>query len=64
MQENVLVQSGRRTNGHRSRPWPATALVHHGAGIAAESAASERGTDIVHEWGLQSFPASDPPANW
>jgi hypothetical protein len=20
--------------------------------------------DIVEEWGLQSFPASDPPANW
>jgi hypothetical protein len=23
-----------------------------------------RSTDIVEEWGLQSFPASDPPANW
>jgi hypothetical protein len=21
-------------------------------------------TDIVEEWGLQSFPASDAPANW
>jgi hypothetical protein len=20
--------------------------------------------DIVDEWGIQSFPASDPPANW
>jgi uncharacterized protein (UPF0210 family) len=28
---------------------------------------AERGTgriDIVEEWGIQSFPASDPPANW
>ena len=21
-------------------------------------------TDIVDEWGMDSFPASDPPANW
>jgi hypothetical protein len=20
--------------------------------------------DVVHEWGVASFPASDPPANW
>lgn len=20
--------------------------------------------DLVDEWGMQSFPASDPPANW
>jgi hypothetical protein len=24
----------------------------------------EQTGDIVEEWGQQSFPASDPPANW
>jgi len=64
MQQNVRVQPRRRTNGHRSRPWSAPALAHHRAEIAVEPVVPERGTDVVHEWGLQSFPASDPPANW
>ena len=29
---------------------------------AAAPAASR--PDIVEEWGMQSFPASDPPSNW
>ena len=31
---------------------------------ARESAAVNVPVDIVDEWGVQSFPASDPPANW
>jgi hypothetical protein len=33
------------------------ARVDHGA-------AADPPIDIVDQWGLQSFPASDPPANW
>jgi hypothetical protein len=39
------------------------------AAAAAPSAkrrldATRTGPDIVEVWGLDSFPASDPPANW
>jgi len=37
----------------RTTPLPATQRA---------TAATE--LDIVEEWGRQSFPASDPPANW
>jgi len=30
----------------------------------AAGGADDQLSDLVHEWGLQSFPASDPPANW
>jgi len=28
------------------------------------SATDDWQPDLVDQWGLQSFPASDPPANW
>ena len=39
-----------------------------GAGLAPSQEREARTTQppiyIVEEWGLQSFPASDPPPNW
>jgi len=33
-------------------------------GLARRRQANRPSIDIVEEWGLQSFPASDPPTNW
>jgi len=33
-------------------------------GPATRRTANDATPDIVEEWGRQSFPASDPPANW
>jgi hypothetical protein len=39
-------------------------LLPAGSVIGAEAEPGALPADIVEEWGLQSFPASDPPANW
>jgi len=32
--------------------------------LQAEAARKDRADAMIDEWGLQSFPASDPPSNW
>jgi hypothetical protein len=34
------------------------------APVASTGTEQASPVDIVDEWGIQSFPASDPPANW
>ena len=56
------IHLGQRVNGHCALP--RSTLLVHSTEIVVEPVTAEHDADIVHEWGLQSFPASDPPANW
>lgn len=55
--------------GHRLRTAPAR-VIGPPTVSRPDKPSRVRGTgdrdfaDIVDEWGAQSFPASDPPANW
>ena len=42
----------------------APAAAQLGRGLRVSAVADVTPDDIVDQWGVQSFPASDPPANW
>jgi hypothetical protein len=44
-------------------PWP-RARESTSAKAKVSSGSDASPWDMVDEWGVQSFPASDPPANW
>ena len=51
-------------NGRKVRSALTTTVGHFSAPVRSGSEAGAGWSDIVQEWGEQSFPASDPPANW
>ena len=55
---------GQQVNEHRPPRPTVIPAVHPAVEVVSEPIPSNEGLDIVYEWGIQSFPASDPPANW
>jgi hypothetical protein len=51
-------------NGRKVLSALRTTVGHFSPPVRSGSPAATGSRDIVQEWGEQSFPASDPPANW
>jgi hypothetical protein len=56
------IRLGQHVTGQPASADPA--LLDPDVEVGVDPVVYERGFDLVDEWGLQSFPASDPPANW
>ncbi|MGK5111382.1 MULTISPECIES: hypothetical protein [unclassified Geodermatophilus] len=54
-----IVAAGRSRVERDGEPGRVSGVVRDGAGTGAGPL-----TDIVDQWGEQSFPASDPPPTW
>jgi hypothetical protein len=64
LNRRTAVATAVAPNGRKIRSVPRTTVGHLSAPVRSGSPAATGSSDIVQEWGEQSFPASDPPANW
>ncbi len=64
MPHPASVAIPRATNGNPSHSAVRTSVARLSVRPVGTAEPSGHLIDIVEEWGQQSFPASDPPANW
>ena len=60
----MTFDEGRPVEDHDAPGGAGVTAVLMLPGVPAGGSAVSLPPDIVDEWGMQSFPASDPPANW